>query len=292
MSTATIFPIIYKSIEAVLKRRGPSEKVNIPLSARVLLASSRALAFSVAVSLLFFPALLVLFAVTQRHDALGTLQRLGSLLGPTLVTVGAGLVLALPIALVAGLYLSEAASTRFRTRILPFLKAAHYIPTLVVAVFWASLDPSANLIVAFSLCFLPLLSWEFYRIFQNVAANIRQTALHLGATRGQLIKDLLLPLSARPLMSICWVMGARGLGEAVLPALLVGPDQTTTLAGLLLRQAPAEAAAGRFSSLALTALVLFFLIVVCKIVADRLVESSGWVRTSSASKTGRDSNDE
>lgn len=254
------------------KRQNASTQLSIPLFAQFVLAFSRLLALVAMCCLVLFPALLVIFSLNIQHDSPPILERLGLHLGSSLLSVGMGLLLAFPLSLLSALYLSEAATPRFLSRLLPLMNATQNIPVLTLAVFWASLDPSRNLGLAFALYFLPMLSLDFYRIFQRIPDELRYTAMHLGTGRFQVVRDLLFPLTLRPLIGVSLLAGGRGLGEAILPSLLL-PAQQTTLAGLLLVVGPHEAAEGHLGGLALTALSLFVLIFVFKLLSHLLVRS-------------------
>lgn len=188
------------------------------------------------------------------------------------VAVGA-VALALPFALGGALFASELAGGRTRRGLLWVLARLRGMPTVSLTVALVLLFGRGALLPALALSLYPWLCWRLYRLFHRIPRAYRRVGLNLGVRPGRLIRDLILPLSWRPLSGCLLVAVAEAVTEAVLPALAGSGQGSTTLAGHLLQTVFHEGVASPARVLLLLS-QLYLVVAALRVVALVLVGAS------------------
>ena len=151
------------------------------------------------------------------------------------------ILIALPISLLMGIYLTENAHRSIRKYVYPLLDILAGLPSVIYGVWgtllivpWVS-KHVAPLFVEFSsgytvlaggivlsVMIIPLLVSLFMEIFDNVSKDLREASLSLGATQWQTIKHVVLR-KARPGMIAAVVLAlSRTLGETIAVLMVCG----------------------------------------------------------------------
>lgn len=144
----------------------------------------------------------------------------GLLARTALVSLLAALV-ALPLGIGAAIYLSELSSPRTRRLLKPMVEVLAWVPTVVLG--WmaaAVVGPvlgsgllTSGLIVG--LCIAPTLATLSEDALAAVPAALREAALGLGATRLEMIRQVLLPAARPGLIAAFFLATARAVGETM-----------------------------------------------------------------------------
>lgn len=192
------------------------------------------------------------------------------LLSRTLFVAVGAVALALPFALGGALVASELAGERTRRGLLWVLARLRGMPTVSLTVASVLLFGRVALLPALALSLYPWLCWRLYRLFHRIPRAYRRAGLNLGVRPGRLIRDLILPLSWRPLAGFLLVAVAEAVTEAVLPALAGSEQGSTTLAGHLLQMVFQEGMSSPVRVLLLLSL-LYLVVAALRIVALILV---------------------
>ncbi len=162
--------------------------------------------------------------------------------GTALVVVGAGLV-ALPIGLATGIYLSEYASARFRAIAKPVLEILAGIPTVVYGYFaltsvtplLAAVFPQVEVFNAASgaivvgIMILPMVATLCEDALSAVPESMRQAGFALGATRGEVARQIVVPGAASGIAASFVLALSRALGETMAVTLASGATPKMTL---------------------------------------------------------------
>ncbi len=167
------------------------------------------------------------------------------LLAGTFLTSVIALMVAVPLGLMAAIYLSEFASERVRTWVKPALELLAGVPTIVYGYFALTfVTPllqdhlfgpalagqnalSAGLVMGIMI--LPLISSLSDDVMRAVPADLRQGAYALGATRMEVALRVVVP-AALPGISAACVLGlSRAVGETMIVALAAGQTPNWTL---------------------------------------------------------------
>jgi phosphate transport system permease protein len=163
---------------------------------------------------------------------------LNALLG-TLEIVVAGAVIAVPLGILTGLYLTEFVGARSRTgRILKLaLDMMQGLPTIVVGLFVYGLivipqhrDSGFAGAVALSIVMLPLIARASQEVLLLVPASLREAADALGVNRWRTVLTVILPAAVGGLLTGAILAIARAAGETA-PLLIcdsVGYNPFTT----------------------------------------------------------------
>ncbi len=169
-----------------------------------------------------------------------------ALVADTLVIVVIALLVAMPLGLLAAVFLSEYASPRVRRICKPVLEVLGGIPTVVYGFFalrmvtpwlqtivpelgfWNGL--SAGLVMG--LMILPLVASLCEDVLYAVPRSLREAAYALGATRGEVTLRIVLPAAFSGIGAAFILAMSRAIGETMIVALAAGrtpawpPDPT------------------------------------------------------------------
>jgi phosphate transport system permease protein len=176
-----------------------------------------------------------------------------ALAADTLVIVLIALVVAVPLGVVAALYLSEYAPGRLRAGVKPFLEILAGIPTVVYGFFalryvtpflretlfpelgfWNGL--SAGLVMGFMI--LPLMTSLCEDVFYAVPHSLREGAYALGATKLEVLWRVVVPAGFSGVGAAFILAMSRAIGETMIVALAAGrtpawpPDPTEPMMAL------------------------------------------------------------
>ena len=208
-----------------------------------------------------------------------------------------GLVVAVPLGLLAAIYLSEYASVRTRTIIKPMLEILAGIPTIVLGFFALNfitpelLKPLISSIGTFNmlsagivvgLLITPLIASLSEDALRAVPRGLREGAFAMAATRFEVVRRVVLPAALSGIMASIILAMSRAVGETMAvvlamafnPQLTINPlDQGGTMAAFI-----AQITAGdtpqdslQFKSLFAVALVLFAMTLGLNLISNRIV---------------------
>lgn len=165
--------------------------------------------------------------------------------GTLLVAVGAGAV-AIPLGLLAGIYLSEYARPRVRNTLKPILEVLAGIPTVVYGYFAiAFITPllqhripdlpifnalSAAIVVG--IMTLPVVASLSEDALAAVPRELREGGMAMGATKGEVIRKIVIPGALSGVMSAFLLAFSRAVGETMAVTLAAGADPKMTLSFL------------------------------------------------------------
>ena len=159
--------------------------------------------------------------------------------GTFMITLIAMLV-AVPTGLLSAIYMSEYAPGRVRTFAKPMLEVLAGIPTVVYGFFaaitvapiivtiagWVGLDASYNNAVApgvvMGIMIIPFISSLSDDVINAVPDSMRQGALALGMTRGETIRDVVVPAALPGIISASLLGMSRALGETMIVVMAAG----------------------------------------------------------------------
>lgn len=208
-----------------------------------------------------------------------------------------GLVVAVPLGLLAAIYLAEYASVRTRTIIKPLLEILAGIPTIVLGFFALNfitpelLKPlltsigtfnmlSAGIVVG--LLITPLIASLSEDALRAVPRGLREGAFAMAATRFEVVRKVVLPAALSGIMASIILAMSRAVGETMAvvlamsfnPQLTINPlDQGGTMAAFI-----AQITAGdtpqdslQFKALFAVALVLFAMTLGLNLISNRIV---------------------
>ncbi len=165
--------------------------------------------------------------------------------GTLLVAVGAGAV-AIPLGLLAGIYLSEYAKPRVRNALKPILEVLAGIPTVVYGYFAITfITPllqqripdlpifnalSAAIVVG--IMTLPVVASLSEDALSAVPRELREGGMAMGATKGEVIRKIVIPGALSGVMSAFLLAFSRAVGETMAVTLAAGADPKMTLSFL------------------------------------------------------------
>lgn len=159
----------------------------------------------------------------------------------TLWVTGIAIVLALPIALLTGIFLTEHSKSYLRRWIFPFLDILAGIPSVVYGVWgtlfivpWISDKLAPNFVeystgyttlaggIVLGVMILPLLVSLFIEIFTAVPKEFRDASLSLGATRWQTSKLIILRKTFPGIIAAVVLAISRAFGETIAVLMVCG----------------------------------------------------------------------
>ncbi|MBS3749235.1 MAG: phosphate ABC transporter permease subunit PstC [Candidatus Thermoplasmatota archaeon] len=158
-----------------------------------------------------------------------------ALFGTAIVTIGA-MIIAIPLGLLVGIFLSEIAPFHIRTILKPVIELLAGIPSIVYGFLGATLlvqylQPSFDLLKGISLfagslvlgiMALPIIISISDDALKAVPRDLKEASLALGATKWETIKKITFP-SAISGVSAAIIMGmGRAVGETMAVSLVVG----------------------------------------------------------------------
>ncbi len=138
----------------------------------------------------------------------------------TLIMLGIGGALAVPIGVATGVYLSEYRRDRFASLVRYTTDILSGVPSIIVgvAVYGLIVVPMGRFSaiaggVALGLLMLPLIVRTTEEVVRNVPVSYREAALALGAPRWSVIVQIVLPAAAPGIMTATMLSVARAAGE-------------------------------------------------------------------------------
>lgn len=267
--TAVVLAIVLVSLLAgivALRRARPANRV-LERSMGVTLWSSAAVAgalLAVVLATLVVPAVNFFLQVSPREffggthwspeSAIRAAQVVGEgafgvlpvLLG-SVVVAGVALLLALPLALAAALHAHTWAGRRFRRGWRHGIRLAAFVPTVIFGLFAAlTVAPAVaavagamglavapgNLLAAglvVGIMLLPVLALRIGDALEAVPTAAADAALGLGATRWEVLRDIVLPGAASGIGAAVLLAVSRALGETVVVLMAAGLVAQLTL---------------------------------------------------------------
>lgn len=179
------------------------------------------------------------FAGASRADQTGQFGLLPLLWGTLFISFVAMLV-AVPIGLLAAIYMSEYAGPKLRGSAKPLLEVLAGIPTVVYGFFALitigpalrdfgavfGLDISSTSVLCAGLTMgimiIPFVSSLSDDIINAVPQSLRDAAYGLGATRSETIQQVVLPAALPGIVGACLLAVSRALGETMIVVMAAG----------------------------------------------------------------------
>jgi phosphate transport system permease protein len=186
------------------------------------------------------------FAGAARADQTGQFGLIPLLWGTLFISFVAMLV-AVPIGLLAAIYMSEYAGPNFRRVAKPLLEVLAGIPTVVYGFFAlitigpvlrdvgavVGLDISSTSVLCAGLTMgimiIPFVSSLSDDIINAVPQSLRDAAYGLGSTRSETIKQVVLPAALPGIVGACLLAMSRALGETMIVVMAAGIAAKLTL---------------------------------------------------------------
>jgi phosphate transport system permease protein len=162
----------------------------------------------------------------------------------TLLVAGLALVIAIPLGLLAGIYLAEYASPRVRTTLKPVLELIAGIPTVVLGFFAINFISPVLLktlvpgIGGFSvlaggivvgILVTPLVASLSEDAMRAVPRGLREGAVAMGATKFEVVRRVVVPAALSGIMASIILAMSRAVGETMAVVLAVGANPQLTL---------------------------------------------------------------
>ena len=179
-------------------------------------------------------------AAAGRGDGSGAQFGSVPLFAGTFMITAIALLVAVPIGLLSAIYMSEYAPQRVRTIAKPVLEVLAGIPTVVYGFFAAitvapiivniagffGLDASYNNAVApgivMGIMIIPFISSLSDDVINSVPDSMRQGSLALGMTKGETIRDVVVPAALPGIISAVLLGMSRALGETMIVVMAAG----------------------------------------------------------------------
>ena len=162
-----------------------------------------------------------------------------ALVSGTLLVSGLAIIIAIPLGLLAAVFLSEYASPRIRTIVKPILETIAGVPTIVLGFFGLNfiapgilrplLGPdnigvfsalSGGIVVG--LLITPLIASISEDSMRAVPRGLREAAFAMGATRFEVVRKVVFPAAISGIMASIILALSRAVGETMAVALTVG----------------------------------------------------------------------
>ena len=170
----------------------------------------------------------------------------------TLVISAVAMVVATPLGLGAGIYLSEYASPRVRRSLKPIIEILASIPSVVLGFFaltWISPNviqpltdaPLSNMAaagIAVGVLITPLIASVSEDAMHAVPAYLREASYGLGARRRTTTMSVVVPAAVSGIVAALIIGVSRAIGETMIVAIAAGGDR-----GVAVRAEPARAGA-------------------------------------------------
>jgi phosphate transport system permease protein len=227
----------------------------------------------------------------------------------TLVTAGVALLIAVPIAIAIGLFLSELAPRALRTPVGTMVELLAAIPSVVLGL-WGILvlGPFLNehiepfmiehlgfipfldgypspvgllpACLILTLMVVPIVASISRELFSSVPGDLKQGAMALGATRWEMVRGVAIPQVSGGLVAAVMLGFGRAVGEAIAVAQVIGGSLTRppniyapadTMASRLAAQYVGTATSLQKSSLAYLAVILLVISLLTNVAAQVIV---------------------
>jgi phosphate transport system permease protein len=169
-----------------------------------------------------------------------------ALISGTVLVAAIGLVIAIPLGLLAAVFLAEYATTRVRTIVKPILETIAGVPTIVLGFFGLNfiapqlLRPllgqdeigvfsalSGGIVVG--LLITPLIASISEDAMRAVPRGLREGAFAMGATRFEVVRKVVFPAAISGIMASVILAMSRAIGETMAVVLTVGAKPQLTL---------------------------------------------------------------
>ncbi len=177
-----------------------------------------------------------------REDQVGSSGTFGSvpLIVGTLVITFIAMIIAVPIGLMSAIYMSEYSNRRLRSVIKPLLEVLAGIPTVVYGFFAAltiapflrrtgkliELDIASESALAAGLVMgimiIPFVSSLSDDVMNSVPQSLRNGALALGATRSEMILQVVVPAALPGIVGSVLLAVSRAIGETMIVVMAAG----------------------------------------------------------------------
>jgi len=239
------------------------------------------------------------------HDEYGA----ADLIFGTLVTAAVALLIAVPIAIAIGLFLSELAPRALRTPVGTMVELLAAIPSVVLGLwgilvlgpflnehiepfmiahlgFIPFLDGFASPVGLLPACLIltlmvvPIVAAISRELFSSVPGDLKQGAMALGATRWEMVRGVAIPQVSGGLVAAVMLGFGRAVGEAIAVAQVIGGSLTRpeniyapadTMASRLAAQYVGTATSLQKSSLAYLAVILLVISLLTNVAAQVIV---------------------
>jgi phosphate transport system permease protein len=238
----------------------------------------------------------------------------GEMLFATLVTSFVALVVAAPLGIAIGLFLSMLAPRRVRTLIGPLVEMLAAIPSVVlglwgvivlapfvqsnvepwlhsafgfIPIFGAAQTTGLSIFTAglvLAIMVVPIVASLSRDLFLSVPRELQDGAEALGATRWEVIRGVVLPSTTSGVIASCLLGLGRALGEAVAVALVIGGGSTihaslfepgTSIAARIIDEIASLDNKLHLASLFYLALILLVIGVLTNLIAQAIARSVG-----------------
>ncbi|MGO2009901.1 phosphate ABC transporter permease subunit PstC [Vreelandella alkaliphila] len=158
----------------------------------------------------------------------------------TFMITAIAMLVAVPVGLLSAIYMSEFAPSRVRTVAKPVLEVLAGIPTVVYGFFAAitvapiivniagflGLDASYNNALApgivMGIMIIPFISSLSDDVINSVPDSMRQGSLALGMTKGETIRDVVVPAAMPGIISAALLGMSRAMGETMIVVMAAG----------------------------------------------------------------------
>jgi phosphate transport system permease protein len=227
----------------------------------------------------------------------------------TLITAGVALLIAVPIAIAIGLFLSELAPRALRTPVGTMVELLAAIPSVVLGL-WGILvlGPFLNehvepfmiahlgfipfldgfpspvgllpACLILTLMVVPIVASISRELFSSVPGDLKHGAMALGATRWEMVRGVAIPQVSGGLVAAVMLGFGRAVGEAIAVAQVIGgslsrPDSlyapADTMASRLAAQYAGTATSLQKASLAFLAVILLVISLLTNVAAQLIV---------------------
>ncbi len=230
---------------------------------------------------------------TYSNPKFGVLPLIG---GTLMITVGAGLI-AVPLGLLVGVYLSEYAKPKTRSILKPALEVLAGIPTVVygffglfvVTPFLRSLIPGVQIYnaaagaIVVGIMILPLVASLCEDAIRAVPRGLREGAYGLGATKFEVTMKIVVPGALSGIMASFILAMSRAVGETMAvtlaagasPKLTIDPRESIqTMTAYIVQISKGDTPAGTtaYYTLFAVGLTLFAITFLMNILANKLVK--------------------
>jgi phosphate transport system permease protein len=240
----------------------------------------------------------------------------------TVVTSAIALIFAAPISIAISIYLTELAPSRLRRPVATLVDMLAAIPTVILGL-WGILvlgpfmhdtiepalqsvlgflpifsgDPSAfgylTAAVILTIMVTPIITSVTREVFETVPGDLKEGAYALGATRWEMVREVVLPYSRAGIVGASILGLGRAIGEAIAVAQVIGGATAInrslfhtggTMAAQIAAQFQGAPGALQKPSLAYLGLILLVFAVVVNVIA-RLIVQRGKLKDTDATLT-------
>lgn len=240
----------------------------------------------------------------------------------TVVTSAIALLFAAPISIAISIYLTELAPSRLRRPVATLVDMLAAIPTVILGL-WGILvlgpfmhdtiepalqsvlgflpifsgDPSAfgylTAAVILTIMVTPIITSVTREVFETVPGDLKEGAYALGATRWEMVREVVLPYSRAGIVGASILGLGRAIGEAIAVAQVIGGATAInvslfhtggTMAAQIASQFQGAPGALQKPSLAYLGLILLVFAVVVNVIA-RLIVQRGKLKDTDATLT-------